>query len=96
MLLAEKKDYIMLVSKEHTETKRSLILAGGGMRVAYQTGVLMALEESGIKFSHVDGTSGGIFNTGMLASGLEPGETSGIRYSLIWASRKIKSVITLL
>lgn len=53
------------------ETKfRSLILAGGGLRVAYQSGVLLALEEAGVKFQHVDGTSGGIFNTAMLASGL--------------------------
>ena len=50
--------------------KRSLILAGGGMRLAYQAGVLIALEESGVSFNHVDGTSGGIFNVGMLASGL--------------------------
>jgi predicted acylesterase/phospholipase RssA len=48
---------------------RALILAGGGVRVAYQTGILWALEEEGIKFQHVDGTSGGIFNTAMLASG---------------------------
>ncbi|WP_200977713.1 patatin-like phospholipase family protein [Echinicola sp. 20G] len=52
--------------------KRSLVLAGGGMRVAYQSGVIMALEEAGLEFFHVDGTSGGIFNTGMLASGLQP------------------------
>lgn len=56
------------------EIKKSLILAGGGMRVAYQAGVLVALEEAGIHFDHVDGTSGGIFNTGMLASGLHPVE----------------------
>lgn len=55
-----------------SEIKKSLILAGGGMRVAYQAGVLVALEEAGIHFDHVDGTSGGIFNTGMLASGLNP------------------------
>ncbi|HSI74522.1 MAG TPA: patatin-like phospholipase family protein [Lunatimonas sp.] len=48
---------------------RALILAGGGVRIAYQTGVLWALEEEGISFQHVDGTSGGIFNTAMLASG---------------------------
>lgn len=54
--------------------KKSLVLAGGGMRVAYQAGVLMALEEAGIHFDHVDGTSGGIFNTGMLASGYKPNE----------------------
>jgi predicted acylesterase/phospholipase RssA len=50
--------------------KRSLILAGGGMRLAYQAGVLIALEEEKLHFDHVDGTSGGIFNAGMLASGL--------------------------
>jgi predicted acylesterase/phospholipase RssA len=50
--------------------KKSLVLAGGGMRVAYQAGVVLALEEAGLRFDHVDGTSGGIFNTAMLASGL--------------------------
>ncbi len=54
--------------------KKSLILAGGGMRLAYQAGVLIALEEKKIPFNHVDGTSGGIFNAGMLASGLAPHE----------------------
>lgn len=56
-----------LLSKNN---QRSLILAGGGMRLAYQGGVLIALEEQGLSFSHIDGTSGGIFNAGMLASGL--------------------------
>lgn len=65
--------------------KRSLVLAGGGMRVAYQAGVLMALEESGLQFSHVDGTSGGIFNTSMLASGLKP-KTMAER----WRTLKLK------
>lgn len=53
---------------------RSLILAGGGMRLAYQAGVLIALEEHNITFDHIDGTSGGIFNAGMLASGLDAHE----------------------
>ena len=51
--------------------KRSLILAGGGARLAYQAGVIIALEEEGLSFSHFDGTSGGIFNTAMLSSGIE-------------------------
>lgn len=55
---------------EQKGSKRSLVLAGGGMRVAYQAGVVLALEEAGLQFDHVDGTSGGIFNTAMLASGL--------------------------
>jgi NTE family protein len=52
--------------------RRSLVLAGGGMRVAWQTGVVQALTEHGLSFDHVDGTSGGIMTTGMLLSGLEP------------------------
>lgn len=54
--------------------RRALILAGGGVRIAYQAGVLWALEEEGISFQHVDGTSGGIFNTAMLASGHSVGK----------------------
>ncbi|MDH5729783.1 MAG: patatin-like phospholipase family protein [Gammaproteobacteria bacterium] len=62
----------MLLSKQGEASKRSLILAGGGMRVAYQAGVLLALEEGGLSFSHVDGTSGGTMNTSMLFSGNSP------------------------
>ena len=54
--------------------KRSLILAGGGMRVAYQAGVLRALFEKGLTFEHADGTSGGTMNLAMLLSGLSPEE----------------------
>jgi hypothetical protein len=50
--------------------RRSLVLAGGGMRVAYQAGVLVALDEAGLKFHHVDGTSGGTINLSMALSGL--------------------------
>ena len=50
--------------------KRSLVLAGGGMRLSYQAGVLKALEEHGLQFTHADGTSGGIFTLAMLLSGL--------------------------
>ncbi|MDP3915797.1 MAG: patatin-like phospholipase family protein [Bacteroidota bacterium] len=59
--------------------KRSLILAGGGARLAYQAGVIKALEEEGFSFSHFDGTSGGIFNTAMLSSGIEA-KDMGIRW----------------
>jgi len=54
--------------------KRSLILAGGGMRVAYQAGVIRALNEAGLEFGHADGTSGGIINLAMMLSGLSPAE----------------------
>ncbi len=57
-----------------TEPRRSLILAGGGMRVAYQAGVLKALDEAGITFFHADGASGGTINLAMLLSGLTPDE----------------------
>ena len=51
---------------------RSLVLSGGGMRVSYQAGVLKALFEEGLRFTHVDGTSGGSVNLAMLLSGLTP------------------------
>ena len=70
--------------------KRSLILAGGGMRLAYQAGVLMALEEEKLSFDHVDGTSGGIFNAGMLASGLRAREIAGK-----WRALNIKNFMSL-
>ena len=54
-----------------TMTRRSLILAGGGMRVAYQAGVIKALAEAGIDFDHVDGASGGTINLAMLLSALQ-------------------------
>ena len=54
--------------------KRSLILAGGGMRVAYQAGVIRALGEAGVAFDHADGTSGGTINLAMMLSGLSPAE----------------------
>jgi predicted acylesterase/phospholipase RssA len=54
--------------------RRALVLAGGGMRVAYQAGALVALEEAGLTFAHADGTSGGTMNLGMLMSGLSPRE----------------------
>lgn len=54
--------------------QRSLIIAGGGMRVAYQAGALRALHEAGLCFSHADGTSGGTINLAMLLSGLSAEE----------------------
>lgn len=50
--------------------RRALVLAGGGMRVAYQAGVMQALFEEGLVFHHADGTSGGTINLAMLFSGL--------------------------
>src|SRR5436190_12994644 len=51
--------------------KRSLILAGGGLKVAFQAGVLQVwLDEAGLKFDHVDGASGGVFNLAMYCQGM--------------------------
>ncbi len=63
-----------LAAGDASGPRRSLILAGGGMRVAYQAGVLRALEEEGLLFVHGDGTSGGTINLAMLLSGVTPAE----------------------
>ena len=55
-------------------TGRAMVLAGGGMRVAWQAGVLLALEEAGLAFDHYDGTSGGIMNTAAVMSGVTPAD----------------------
>ncbi|MFP5282082.1 MAG: patatin-like phospholipase family protein, partial [Actinomycetes bacterium] len=56
--------------------RRALILAGGGLKVAYQAGVLQVwldeARENGqpLEFGHADGASGGIFNLAMWCQGL--------------------------
>ena len=54
--------------------KRSLVLSGGGIRLAYQAGAIRALAEAGLAFAHMDATSGGAINLAMLLSGLSPVE----------------------
>lgn len=54
--------------------RRALILPGGGMRVAYQAGAIQRLHEEGLRFSHGDGTSGGLMNLGALMSGVAPAD----------------------
>jgi len=74
---------------EYKGPKRSLILAGGGMRLAYQAGVLKAMEEEGLCFQHADGTSGGTINLAMLFSGLSPKEMCDR-----WRKLKIKEFVS--
>jgi predicted acylesterase/phospholipase RssA len=51
--------------------RRSLILAGGGIKVAFQAGVLQVwLDEAGLAFDHADGASGGTFNLAMYCQGM--------------------------
>jgi predicted acylesterase/phospholipase RssA len=52
------------------EPKRALILAGGGLKVAFQAGVLQVwLDEAGQEFHLADGASGGVFNLAMWCTG---------------------------
>jgi predicted acylesterase/phospholipase RssA len=51
--------------------KRSLILAGGGLKVGFQAGVLQVwMDEAGLTFDHADGASGGTFNLSMYCQGM--------------------------
>lgn len=54
-----------------TGVRRALMLAGGGVKVAYQAGVLEVwLDEAGLTFDLADGASGGVFNLAMWAQGM--------------------------
>lgn len=53
------------------QKRRSLIMAGGGVKVAYQAGVLQVwLDEAKICFDHADGASGGALNLAMWCQGM--------------------------
>ncbi|MCW2812105.1 MAG: patatin [Friedmanniella sp.] len=65
---------------------RSLVCAGGGMRVAWQAGVVRALEEDGLTFDHVDGTSGGILTAAMMLSGV-----SGAQMCERWSGLDVRA-----
>ena len=49
--------------------KRALVLSGGGSRGAYEIGAWQALEEIGVRFDAVYGTSIGALNAGLIAQG---------------------------
>ena len=60
-----------MTQSESPGKKRSLILAGGGLKVAFQAGVLQVwLDEAGLTFDHVDGASGGTLNLAMYCQGM--------------------------
>ena len=51
--------------------KRSLMLAGGGLKIAFQAGVLQVwLDEAGLEFDHADAVSAACFNLAMWAQGM--------------------------
>ena len=61
----------MTAPEARDQPRRSLILAGGGTKVAFQAGVLQVwLDEAGLTFQHADGASGGVFNLAMWAQGM--------------------------
>ncbi len=70
---------------------RSLVLAGGGMRVAWQAGVIRALEEEDLAFDHVDGASGGIMTAAMMLSGV-----SGVEMCDRWRGLSASAFTSLL
>jgi predicted patatin/cPLA2 family phospholipase len=51
--------------------RRSLMLAGGGLKIPFQAGVLQVwLDEAGVEFDHADGVSAACFNLAMWAQGM--------------------------
>jgi predicted patatin/cPLA2 family phospholipase len=51
--------------------KRSLMLAGGGLKIAFQAGVLeVLLDEAGLEFDHADAVSAACFNLAMWTQGM--------------------------
>ena len=70
--------------------KRSLILAGGGIKVSFQAGVLQVwLDEAGLTFDHVDAASGGVFNLAMMCQGM-----SGLQIANNWRNLNPKAGIS--
>jgi len=57
--------------REVPMSKRSLMLAGGGIKIAFQAGVLQVwLDEAGIEFDHGDAVSAACFNLAMWTQGM--------------------------
>jgi predicted acylesterase/phospholipase RssA len=88
--------------------KRSLIMAGGGLKVGFQAGVLQVwLDEAGLTFDHADGASGGTFNLTMYCQGmsgkqiadnwrnLDPFLQAGVNWQHLWQFLGSPSLFTL-
>lgn len=52
--------------------KVGIVLSGGGVRGIAHLGVLSALKKTGIKFSHITGTSAGSIAGAFYAAGIDP------------------------
>ncbi|WDF75651.1 patatin-like phospholipase family protein [Mucilaginibacter sp. KACC 22773] len=59
---------------QYKEKKIGLALSGGGVRGVSHLGVLQALTDQGIKFSHISGTSAGAIAAAFFADGYAPQE----------------------
>ena len=76
--------------EQSNQKKRSLIMAGGGLKVALQAGVLQVwLDEVGLEFDHADGASGGVFNLAMYCQGM-----SGTQIADNWRNIPIRHGIS--
>src|SRR3954453_12118687 len=65
----------MSTTQEAQRPKRALILAGGGLKVAYQAGVLQVwLDEAGLSPDLAVGASGGTLNLAMWCQGMTGGQ----------------------
>lgn len=74
---------------DNTKIRRGLVLEGGGAKGAWQFGALQALNEAGIKFDYVAGTSVGALNGALWAAGrLDLGEK-------LWTSLSLSKVFKL-
>ena len=62
---------IQTADGQNPTPRRSLVTAGGGLKVALQAGALQVwLDEAKIQFDHADGASGGCFNLAMYCQGM--------------------------
>ncbi|MCD0486818.1 patatin-like phospholipase family protein [Pedobacter sp. MC2016-14] len=59
---------------ENKKMKIGLVLSGGGIRGIAHLGVLKALINAGIRFSHISGTSAGSIAGAFYAAGIDPEE----------------------
>jgi len=66
---------MMNAVKEAPMPKRALMLAGGGVKIAFQAGVLQVwLDEADIEFDHGDAVSAACFNLAMWSQGMSGGQ----------------------
>jgi NTE family protein len=62
-------------TEQNKYKKIGLALSGGGIRGVSHLGVIQALTDHGIKFSHISGTSAGAIAAAFFAEGYSPRET---------------------